>query len=334
MEKNTSPHAHNLAIMAATKPALAYDGGDFEAWQNKARAKLKELLGFDKFESCDPDFELESESQDENMYEYRFSFQSEEGYYSLCHFCVPKGKEGPIPLVVCLQGHSMGMHVSFNRAIFPGEEVGTSEVRGDFALQAIRNGYCALTVEQRNFGQRGGTAQGTNCYNSSLAALLMGRTTIGERAWDVMRALDMVFENFTQADPEKIGIMGNSGGGTTTFYTACLDERIKLAMPSCAVCTYEKSIAPIRHCSCNHVPHIREFFEMGDLTGLIAPRKLLIVAGDEDDIFPIDGVEESFEVAKKLYQAAGVPENCKLVVGQGGHRFYPNEAWPVFNQMF
>lgn len=280
------------------------------------------------------DFEPGSETEDENMFEYRFTFQSEEGYYSLCHFCVPKGRETPAPVVVCLQGHSLGMHVSFNRTHFPGEEVGSSEVRGDFALQAVKNGYCALAVEQRNFGQRGGTPQGPDCYKSSMAALLIGRTTIAERAWDVMRALDVVFKYFPQADRENIAIMGNSGGGTASFYTACLDDRIRLAMPSCSLCTYDASIAAIRHCSCNHIPRIREFFNMGDLAGLIAPRKLLIVAGNEDDIFPIEGVKETYERAKQLFEAAGVPENCKLVIGQGGHQFYPKEAWPVFNQMF
>jgi len=73
---------------------------------------------------------------------------------------------------------------------------------------------------------------------------------------------------------------------------------------------------------------------MGDLAGLIAPRKLLIVAGREDGIFPIEGVWESYERAKELFEAAGVPENCKLVIGEGGHQFYPEEAWAIFNQMF
>ena len=40
----------------------------------------------------------------------------------------------------------------------------------------------------------------------------------------------------------RLGIMGNSGGGTTSFYAACVDPRIKVCMPSCAFCPYYDSI--------------------------------------------------------------------------------------------
>ena len=104
-------------------------------------------------------------------------------------------------------------------------------------------------------------------------------------------------------------------------------------MPSCAVCTYKHSIAAMKHCVCNFVPNIAKYFDMGDLGGLIAPRKLIVVNGKHDDIFPEVGVVESFEIIKKLYTAAGVPENCALVTGSGGHRFYADDAWPVLHGM-
>ncbi|MGI6538986.1 MAG: acetylxylan esterase [Caldicoprobacterales bacterium] len=165
-----------------------------------------------------------------------------------------------------------------------------------------------------------------------MTALLIGRTTIGERVWDIQRAIDVLDKYFPQVDMDKIICMGNSGGGTATFYAGCLEPRIKYVMPSCAVCTYKDSIAAMHHCSCNYVPHIRKYFEMGDLAGLIAPRVLVIVAGKEDKIFPINGVIESYELAQSLYKAAGADGRCKLVIGEGGHRFYADEAWPVMNE--
>ena len=134
-------------------------------------------------------------------------------------------------------------------------------------------------------------------------------------------------------DTARIGITGNSGGGTATYYTACLDERIKLAVPSCAVCTYKHSIAAMRHCVCNFIPNIATYFDMGDLAGLIAPRKLVVVNGKDVPIFPEAGVQESYEVIKKMYAAAGVPDNCALVTGNGAHRFYADDAWPVLHKM-
>ena len=72
---------------------------------------------------------------------------------------------------------------------------------------------------------------------------------------------------------------------------------------------------------------------MADFAGLIAPRPLVVVAGHDDPIFPLAGVEEAFADIQAIYAAAGAPDRCRLVVGDGGHRFYPEEGWPVFRQM-
>lgn len=65
--------------------------------------------------------------------------------------------------------------------------------------------------------------------------------------------------------------------------------------PSCSVCTYEDSIAAMYPCMCNEIPSIRKYFEMGDPAGLIAPRVLVVAAGKEDKIFPIEGTVRAFE---------------------------------------
>ena len=72
---------------------------------------------------------------------------------------------------------------------------------------------------------------------------------------------------------------------------------------------------------------------MGDLSGLIAPRKLVIVNGIEDKIFPDKGVRETFEITKNMFEAANAPDNCSLVTGGKGHRFYADDAWAVIHDM-
>ena len=89
----------------------------------------------------------------------------------------------------------------------------------------------------------------------------------------------------------------------------------------------------MHHCPCNFIPGIRQFFNMGDLGGLIAPRPLVVVCGAEDPIFPIEGVEETFEQIQKGYNASGKGELCHLVKGNGGHQFYPDDAWPVMHEL-
>ena len=84
--------------------------------------------------------------------------------------------------------------------------------------------------------------------------------------------IDAVIESFGDIVTMKGSIlMGESGGGTATYYTACIDDRFELYVPIVALCTYEESIMAISHCTCNYIPGIAKYFDMGDLAILIAP---------------------------------------------------------------
>jgi len=331
---NMNPHIKNMELIRNLTPSMRLkEGQSFTEWQEAARNKLAELLGIPSMKKCDSMFNIEFTKEFDTFTEYRFTIQSEENYFLPAHLWIPKGIEGKIPVCICLQGHSTGMHISLGRPKFEGDAETISGGDRDFAPQIVKEGFCALAIEQRNFGECGGTEKGPNCYVSTMAALLNGRTTIGERVWDTSRILDAVLEHFDVIDPENIYCMGNSGGGTATFYIACMDQRISIAMPSCAVCTYKDSIVAMNHCSCNFIPNIAKYFDMGDLTGLIAPRKFILVHGVKDSIFPEKGVYETFEIAKKMYAAAGVPDYCRLVSGEEGHRFYAAKSWPVLHEL-
>ncbi len=201
---------------------------------------------------------------------------------------IPHGVKEPMPLVICLQGHSTGFHVSLGNPIYKGDKELISGGDRDFCVRAIKEGFATVTVEQRNFGECK-VENGEGCQLSSHSALLVGRTAIGERVHDISSVIDALVENFDFFDMDYIMLMGNSGGGTATYYASCIDERIKLAVPSCAVCTYKDSIASMFRCTCNFIPNVAKYFDMGDLAGLIAPRKLIVVNGKDDNIFLNDG---------------------------------------------
>ena len=59
----------------------------------------------------------------------------------------------------------------------------------------------------------------------------------------------------------------------------------------------------------------------------------VIVCGMEDDIFPLAGVEKSYAVMRNTYESIDKGERCRLVKGQGGHQFYPDDAWPVVKEL-
>ncbi len=329
-----NPKKYTVNYIKNVQPSLRFnEGDDYEEWKIKARTKLSELMGMDKYKKANLDFKITNEIDMGDYKEIYFTYQSEKGYYPIGCFVIPNHLTSPLPLVICLQGHSKGMHISLGKAKYEGDEMQIKNGDRDFAVRVIKEGYIALCIEQRGFGECGGNEKGTQCHIPTMANLLVGRTTIGERVWDVMRAIDVAEQHFAEyIDPNKIICMGNSGGGTTTYYATCMDDRIKYAMPSCSICSYDDSIASISHCTCNFIPHIREYFDMGDLGGLIAPKYMVIVSGKDDDIFPIDASCKTYETIKRFYTMLGKEKNITHIIGNGGHRFYADDAWKAMNK--
>ena len=68
---------------------------------------------------------------------------------------------------------------------------------------------------------------------------------------------------------------------------------------------------------------------MGDIMAMSYPKYFVQVSGDEDPIFPFFAAKEVYEQGSRIYAEQGGGDRCTLVVGHGGHAFYPEEAWPV-----
>lgn len=325
-----APETVHRRLLAAARPSCAFNPErDLDAWRAELGARLRNAVGLLP-ERVDLDVRVEWTKSGTSYNETRFVFRAEPGADVPCHLLVPDQAFGPVPVIVCLQGHSPGMHVSLD-ATAPGDR--------DFALQAIARGYAALVIEQRCFGERVDarpeedrvTRKG-GCHHASHTASLLGRTMVGERVWDVSRALDAL-AHFPEVDAGRVACMGNSGGGTISWYATCLDDRISAVMPSCSVCTYRDSIAAVNHCCDNYLPGALRHFDMPDLAGLIAPRPLVVVTGRDDPLFPVAAVREAFTTIEAVYAAVGAADRCELVVGDGGHRFYAAASWPVFDRL-
>jgi dienelactone hydrolase len=327
-----SPSAYHHHLMHQTQPSLSYRGGDALPWQPRLREKLMELLG--GFPQDRPPLNVRTLWQREHPLGHieKLLFTSEPFADIPAYLCLPHTVTPPYPFMICLQGHTTGMHVSL--AVDREDETLPIQVEGDrdFALGCLRHGVAALCIEQRSFGERRERLQAQvsehGCHDAAMHALLLGKTLLGERVFDVDRAIDYLLTR-PDMDPKRIGVMGNSGGGTVSIYAAALLPRLSFAMPSCSFCTFKASLLSIYHCADNYVPRLYQYAEMADLLGLFAPRPVVIVAGQDDDIFPLPGVQEAFAHLQGIYAAIDAADRCQLVIGPGGHRFYASLAWPL-----
>lgn len=337
-QKEFNPELNHDILVEKMQQKLAYNpANDYDAWKGQIKEKLLELTGIDEIakNACPLNVQIEWEEQKEGYKLIRFTFESEVGETVPCYLLVPDLGKEKYPVAITLQGHSSGFHNSIGEPK-PDETPEYATGRGKFAVQAVQNGYVALAIEQRGMGERkpvtGNRHKNVNCQYAGKLAFMMGRTLLGERMWDVSKAIDAITEYFPVCDTDKILITGNSGGGTMSWYAACYDERIKLSVPSCAFCPYKESILSIAHCVCNYIPFAYKWFEMHDLSCLIAPRNLVVVTGEKDTIFPLHGVQRGFEIVKSVYAANGAADKCRLVVTPKDHWWCEDIVWNAINE--
>ncbi len=332
MQLHLSPSELHGHLMSKIIPALHYNSGDVKKWQSRLRRKLRELVG-DMPETRCPLLPRRLWKRPHPLGTIeKIAFTSEPFSEVTAYVCIPKEATPPYTFMICLQGHSSGMHNSIG--VQREDEAKPLKVEGDrdFAIGCMKRGIAALCIEQRSFGERRERKQkevsAHGCHDATMQALMLGRTLIGERVYDVDRGIDYLASR-GDVDMKKIGVMGNSGGGTISLFSAALLRRIAFAMPSCYFCTFRDSIMSIYHCMDNYIPCLLKYAEMADVMGLFAPKPVVIVAGIEDTIFPISGVRKSFRQLRRIYKSFGAGKRCHLVIGAGGHRFYADNAWPV-----
>jgi dienelactone hydrolase len=308
-----------------------------EGWQHNLRAKLVELLGDFPGERCELLPRVTETREFPTYTRETVLFQSRPNMTVFGYLLLPKDFEAPGPTILCLHGHGRGVD-----DIVGIQEDGTmrteyGEYQNDFALQCVDRGYAALAIEQFGFGhrrddvacQRG--AGNSSCQPSSGAAFLLGQTMIGWRVYDAMRSLDYLSTR-SEIDMNRIGVMGISGGGTTTFYSAAIDERFKAAVVSGYFNTFRDSILSISHCIDNYIPGVLKYAEMYDIAGLIAPRAMFVESGTEDTIFPIDATRFAFDQAQEIFRVFDAEDQLGLEVFEAAHSFHGVGAFQFLDQ--
>ena len=330
---------HGKQIHAFTKAK------SFAAWQKQARVALIELIGLKQMEEELAAFHPkvlvgEADNSPDTFTRSLCSIETEPGVVIPFYLLVPKSANAkePLPLIICPHGHdALGFHSYAGAFKDENPRKIILALEGNVAEQVALRGYMAIAPATRGLARElrmpdpRGRHGKSSCGAQLMHCLIAGRTPVAERVWDMQRLLDWAAKH-PLVDQSRIVMTGNSGGGVLTAYTAAIDERIRVAIPSCSFTQVISDDGYIFHCNCCMVPGLRNWGDWSELGGLVAPRELLIVHGVNDKLHHRPTVEKVYGQVRKIYQAAGVPESVTMKWGDQGHRFYPSLMWPIIEK--
>jgi len=249
-------------------------------------------------------------------------FESLPGFLVTANLYLPKQRSGPLPTIVYLCGHAGG----------------PSGSKGHYRHHPIwyaQNGYACLIVDpiqhseipgRHHYAYRG---QGWENYCT-------GYTPTGIEIWNAIRALDYL-ETRSEIDRNRIGITGRSGGGTFSYFTAAVDDRIKVVVSDHAtytICNHITADTLRTHCDCNFFVNM-DGFDSVTYCALIAPRPLLFQCSTDDTCFPPKGYRDFFERMRSLYELYGKSDRIQMVDVPGPHKDfeqYQSNAMNFFNR--
>lgn len=244
-------------------------------------------------------------------------FESRPGFHVTAALYTPTHVAGPFPAVLSPCGHSAN---------------GLRAEPYQLAHIALaRQGFQVLTYDPVSQGERvqyldadGRPTLAGCCHEHCMAGnqmTLTGGSFANLRIWDGIRALDCLLE-VGQADPARLAVTGNSGGGTLSSYLLCLDNRYAVAAPSCYITTLVHRIATRMAADSEQqfVPMLAAGVDHPELLLPFAPKPLLVCAAIKD-FFPIDGARRTVADLRDVYEVMGCPERVALCEADESHGF-------------
>jgi dienelactone hydrolase len=133
--------------------------------------------------------------------------------------------------------------------------------------------------------------------------------------YDSLRALDFLIER-PDVDAKRIGTLGMSMGSTMAWWLAALDPRIKVTVDINCLTDFQTLLekkALSLHGLYYFVPGLLNRFSTSQINALIAPRAHLGLAGLQDKLTPVEGLDIIDRELQQVYAAAGHPERWKLL---------------------
>ncbi len=291
------------------------------------REKTKQLFRLDKLGKGE--YKLTKIGKGLDYPEYtlqKYAFEMCPNLTTAVYILTPKVIKEKAPAVVALCGHGYGVRQILNISK-SGKKKHINYLdnyQKNFAVELVKRGCIVAAPELFGFGEARLKKDLikpfyiSSCDELSHHLLPYGLTTASVRIMQTIACGEILLNN-ENADPERLSVMGISGGGLTALYASVIDERFKRTVISGYVNSFEKSILSLWHCPDNYIPGILEIGEIGDFAASLVPRELLIESGTKDKLFPIEASREAHRNIANIYSFAGAKSKLIIDEFEGKH---------------
>jgi hypothetical protein len=233
-------------------------------------------------------------------------FESMPGFFVTGNLYKPSGKikKKSLPVILCTHGH------------FGDTESGGRFSKNMQARCAALAKMGAIVFIHDMIG-----------YGESVQLAHKSEKALQIQTWNSMRVIDFLL-TLKEADPNRIAVTGESGGGTQSFMLTAMDDRIKVSVPVVMVsshffggCTCESGM-PV-HRMGNTV------FSNVEIASVAAPRPMLLISDGDDWTKNTETVEYPFaKRVYELYNKASLVENVHLA--NEGHDYGESKRFAAY----
>jgi hypothetical protein len=233
-------------------------------------------------------------------------FESLPGFFVTGNLYKPAGrhKENSLPVILSTHGH-------YRDSVSGGRFSNIMQAR---CASLAKMGALVFSYDMIGYGE---SVQLPHKYKKALKV----------QTWNSMRVIDFML-TLKEADPNRIGISGESGGGTQTFMLTAMDDRIKVSVPVVMVSSHF-----FGGCTCESGMPVHRMgetvFSNVQIASLAAPRPMLLISDGEDWTKNTEKVEYPF--VKRIYELYGntsLVENVHLATE--GHDYGENKRLAAY----
>ncbi len=242
-------------------------------------------------------------------------FESHPGFYVTGNLYRPKIINGKAPAVLLPHGH-------WTYGRLESQQLNSGPAR---ATNFARQGYVAFTydmigyVDSAAISHRFAPAHRENLVDRNT---LWSVNLLGQQLWNSLRSVDFLL-SLPEVDADRIGITGESGGGTQTFLLMAVDDRIKVSAPVNMVSFYMQGGS-----LCENAPNLRIDTNNVEIASLMAPRPMMMVSATGD--WTKKNLSEEYPAVQKIYRLFGAEDKVTAVQMDAPHNYNQDSREAVY----